>query len=221
MLRASSRSRRAENGLLTFGVRPAKKKSVFTLIPKQDHLVCFLGGSFMLGALSSSPASAWRSSSRDDLDDLQPYAQEDWSVGHELIRTCYDTYRGTKSKLAPEIAMFRLEDEAEARFEDWYIKQCVLFAVLSASATSLRMLILSTFEQSAASRAAHSAPVAAHRCAQHPAPRDRRESVHCLSALGRPHLSAVGLGHLPGLRPTRQTAVGGVCKHQECAGRPV
>ncbi|PWN97071.1 seven-hairpin glycosidase, partial [Tilletiopsis washingtonensis] len=98
-------------------------RPVFTLIPKQDHLVCFLGGSFMLGALSSSPASAWRSSSRDDLDDLQPYAQEDWSVGHELIRTCYDTYRGTKSKLAPEIAMFRLEDEAEARFEDWYIKQ--------------------------------------------------------------------------------------------------
>lgn len=121
-----------------------RNASVWSLLPKQDHLVCFLGGSLMLGALSStrSPSLSdhvllrtadWLrrlrtsdgelESSLDQADIMRPNDAEDWSLGHELIRTCYDTYKGTRTRLAPEIAHFRLPHEENAKYEDWYIKQ--------------------------------------------------------------------------------------------------
>lgn len=78
----------------------------------------------MLGSLSSSPSTTWLSS-RTDLADLGQHAQEDWSVGHGITAGCYDTYRGTKTGLAPEIAFWRMKHEKEAEFEDWWIKTCV------------------------------------------------------------------------------------------------
>jgi len=84
---------------------------------KQDHLVCFLGGSLMLGATTASalthpvsvpPASA----------ELSAAGQRDWTTGVALIETCVDTYR-TASGLAPEIVYFR---EKIDRGSDWFIK---------------------------------------------------------------------------------------------------
>lgn len=57
------------------------------------------------------------------IDELSAASQEDWSVGHELIRTCVDTYTGTSTGLGPEIAIFRLpNDSYPGHEEDWYIK---------------------------------------------------------------------------------------------------
>ena len=61
------------------------------LSPKQDHLVCFLGGSLMLGAtttesivsLVSTPPLA---------RELTEAGQKDWKLGVELINTCMDTH---------------------------------------------------------------------------------------------------------------------------------
>ena len=58
--------------------------------PKQDHLVCFLGGSLMLGATTTgtkSPVSV-----PPDLTQLSEDAQADWKLGEALIETCVDTY---------------------------------------------------------------------------------------------------------------------------------
>lgn len=118
--------------LFTTEVQPfqpnPKERHTFRLIPKQDHLVCFLGGSLMLGATESQ--SPIPPTSLKELGQRQAAALEDWSVGHELIRTCVETYKTTKTGLGPEIAHFRLPQEKErmrelgvTKEEDWYIKQ--------------------------------------------------------------------------------------------------
>jgi len=56
---------------------------------KQDHLVCFLGGSLMLGATDGGHA------------DVPPKPeqfstagqQRDWNTGVELIKTCMETHK--------------------------------------------------------------------------------------------------------------------------------
>ncbi|KAE9390251.1 seven-hairpin glycosidase [Gymnopus androsaceus JB14] len=60
------------------------------LTPKQDHLVCFFGGSLMLGATITGAA--------------------DWKTGVELVRSCVDTH-DTKT-LSPEIVNFRIPSDA-------------------------------------------------------------------------------------------------------------
>ena len=61
------------------------------LSPKQDHLVCFLGGSLMLGATTIesivSPVSTPPLAS-----ELTESGQKDWKLGAELINTCMDTH---------------------------------------------------------------------------------------------------------------------------------
>lgn len=105
------------------------QKPVFVLMPKQDHLVCFLGGSSMLGALhvqENGIEDGKRAISFPPSTDLvfSALSREDWSVGHELIKTCVETYTGTNTGLSPEIAMFRLEhDSYTGAEEDWYIKR--------------------------------------------------------------------------------------------------
>ncbi|KAJ1023575.1 hypothetical protein NDA16_003192 [Ustilago loliicola] len=111
------------------------------LVPKQDHLVCFLGGAMMLGSTST----------RDIFGDivkrpLPPISdvgtgdetdKEDWRLGHELVRTCMDTYTKTKTGLSPEIAFFKTPSDVNIsdaqmiaanraplpRNFDWYIKK--------------------------------------------------------------------------------------------------
>ena len=53
--------------------------------PKQDHLVCFLGGSLLLGV------SEGRSLNPRDIS--TPSAKKDWKVGEELTKTCMDTHK--------------------------------------------------------------------------------------------------------------------------------
>ncbi|KAF8627872.1 hypothetical protein AX15_004202 [Amanita polypyramis BW_CC] len=76
--------------------------------PKQDHLVCFLGGSLMLGTQfgGSGVVNA-----------------RDWKAGEGLIEGCMATHE-TETGLSPEIAYWRVEgDNLEDEYsDDWYVK---------------------------------------------------------------------------------------------------
>ncbi|KAG1742756.1 glycoside hydrolase family 47 protein, partial [Suillus paluster] len=93
------------------------------LVPKQDHLVCFLGGSLMLGATTSG-ALVEHVSVPPQTDELTHQGERDWLTGVELIDTCMATH-DTQTGLAPEIAHFRIPgdrmDDSVAP-ADWYIK---------------------------------------------------------------------------------------------------
>ncbi|OAX39217.1 glycoside hydrolase [Rhizopogon vinicolor AM-OR11-026] len=93
------------------------------LVPKQDHLVCFLGGSLMLGATTSG-ALVDHVSIPPRLDELTGQGERDWLTGVELINTCMATH-DTQTGLAPEIAHFRIESDGidnSVAPADWYIK---------------------------------------------------------------------------------------------------
>ncbi|CBQ72789.1 related to alpha-mannosidase [Sporisorium reilianum SRZ2] len=111
------------------------------LIPKQDHLVCFLGGSMMLG--STSTKDIFGDDAKRPLPPISDVGtgdetdREDWRLGHELVRTCMDTYTKTKTGLSPEIAFFKIPADANLTDAqmiasnraplppnvDWYIKK--------------------------------------------------------------------------------------------------
>jgi endoplasmic reticulum Man9GlcNAc2 1,2-alpha-mannosidase len=60
--------------------------SDWNLQAKQDHLVCFLGGSLLLGVTEghgSFPPN-WKA--------LSVTQKRDWTTGTELIKTCVATY---------------------------------------------------------------------------------------------------------------------------------
>jgi hypothetical protein len=65
--------------------------SSWRLTPKQDHLVCFLGGSLMLGATRTGtlvhPASV-----PPQVGELSETGKRDWKTGVELVKTCMDTH---------------------------------------------------------------------------------------------------------------------------------
>ena len=88
-------------------------------LSKQDHLVCFLGGTMMLGAAASG--------NRDSLTPPQRDATllEDWRVGHELTRTCVDTYTSAATGLAPEIVFFRPPNDTRnvGTHREWVVKR--------------------------------------------------------------------------------------------------
>jgi hypothetical protein len=65
--------------------------SGWRLIPKQDHLVCFLGGSLMLGATTSG-ALVDHVSVPPLPFELSAQGQRDWLTGVELIKTCMATH---------------------------------------------------------------------------------------------------------------------------------
>ncbi|TXT10818.1 hypothetical protein VHUM_02323 [Vanrija humicola] len=84
------------------------------VVPKQDHLVCFLGGSFILGVTESG--------NRDvDWSDLDERDTEDFLVGSGIVKSCVDTYK-TESGLGAEIVMFYQPEDQGADEADWYIK---------------------------------------------------------------------------------------------------
>ncbi|KAG2213162.1 hypothetical protein INT47_011311 [Mucor saturninus] len=62
---------------------------------KMDHLVCFMGGNFVLGVTEGS--------SIHELDPLDAKDAEDFRLGQELTRTCYEMYNMTETGLASEI----------------------------------------------------------------------------------------------------------------------
>jgi mannosyl-oligosaccharide alpha-1,2-mannosidase len=67
-----------------------------------DHLVCFMGGSFALGATEGpSLKQAAQGLSERDLEDIR--------LGKELTRTCYEMYNHTATGLASEIVYFNMQ----------------------------------------------------------------------------------------------------------------
>ncbi|EIW67442.1 hypothetical protein TREMEDRAFT_33664 [Tremella mesenterica DSM 1558] len=85
------------------------------IVPKQDHLVCFLGGSFLLGVTEGG---------RRELNEetlVMPRDLEDVAVGTGIIEGCMKTHE-TATGLAPEIAMFVEKSDPRAKEIDWYIK---------------------------------------------------------------------------------------------------
>jgi endoplasmic reticulum Man9GlcNAc2 1,2-alpha-mannosidase len=89
-------SRQSDGQMYAFFVAASKGPlptvhRAWQLSTKQDHLVCFLGGSLMLGATTTgsnvSPVS------RPPLaSELTESGQKGWKLGIELINTCMDTY---------------------------------------------------------------------------------------------------------------------------------
>ncbi|KAF8226672.1 glycoside hydrolase family 47 protein [Tricholoma matsutake] len=94
------------------------------LIPKQDHLVCFLGGSLMLGATRTG-ALVHPVSVPPQEGELSATGKRDWKTGVELVKTCMDTH-DTATGLSPEIVHFRIPSDGMSRKamvpSDWYIK---------------------------------------------------------------------------------------------------
>ncbi|KAG9045961.1 mannosyl-oligosaccharide alpha-1,2-mannosidase [Tulasnella sp. UAMH 9824] len=87
--------------------------------PKQDHLVCFLGGSLMLGA-----TEAWAPVPPVLYNLPRAYGRRDWDNGKALIETCMETHN-TATGLSPEIAVFYdTERRAEVKEtgREWFIK---------------------------------------------------------------------------------------------------
>lgn len=66
-------------------------KRSWRLTPKQDHLVCFLGGSLMLGATRTGVVTD-RVSVPPQPDELSETGKRDWQTGVELVKTCMNTH---------------------------------------------------------------------------------------------------------------------------------
>ncbi|KAI1790982.1 glycoside hydrolase [Ganoderma leucocontextum] len=95
------------------------------LMPKQDHLVCFLGGALMLGAVTSG-AHTLPVSIPPRPDQLTAMGKRDWHTGVELVETCMRTH-DTATGLSPEIVHFRIPSDnlnhaVSNMPQDWYIK---------------------------------------------------------------------------------------------------
>lgn len=67
------------------------RTSSWRLTPKQDHLVCFLGGSLMLGATTAG-ALVHPVSVPPRPGELSEKGERDWKTGKELVKTCMDTH---------------------------------------------------------------------------------------------------------------------------------
>ncbi|WVO17718.1 hypothetical protein L204_105416 [Cryptococcus depauperatus] len=95
-------------------IHPRDKTRTWQIVPKQDHLVCFLGGSFLLGLNEGGKRKVdWQHMGERDT--------EDWLVGKGLIESCLKTHE-TATGLAPEIAMFVQPSDDRSLEDDWYIK---------------------------------------------------------------------------------------------------
>ncbi|KAK7464335.1 mannosyl-oligosaccharide alpha-1,2-mannosidase [Stygiomarasmius scandens] len=93
------------------------------LSPKQDHLVCFFGGSLMLGA-TVAEAMVQPVSVPPKRKELTPNGIRDWVTGAALIKTCWDTH-DTATGLSPEIVYFITPQDnldPSSVSSDWYIK---------------------------------------------------------------------------------------------------
>lgn len=103
----------------------AQQRPAFKLLPKQDHLVCFLPGAMMLGAHEfGAPSAGWPKLDAESASMGKPTVKdEDWAVGQELLRGCMATYQETTTGLSPEISHWRTTLEPKHTEEDWYIKQ--------------------------------------------------------------------------------------------------
>ncbi|KAF3326856.1 mannosyl-oligosaccharide 1,2-alpha-mannosidase MNS3 [Carex littledalei] len=93
-------------GLVFVGELPDGSQGGFS--PKMDHLVCFLPGTLALGAtkgMTKTKAMESNLLSNDDIENLK--------LAEDLAKTCFEMYAVTSTGLAPEIAYFRIEGEAD------------------------------------------------------------------------------------------------------------
>ncbi|KAI0658396.1 glycoside hydrolase [Cubamyces menziesii] len=103
--------------------RDRSGKVTWRLVPKQDHLVCFFGGSLMLGAVTTG-AAVHPVTTPPQVKQLTPSGLRDWKTGYDLIETCMRTHE-TATGLSPEIVHFRIPSDGLAGSSmpnDWYIK---------------------------------------------------------------------------------------------------
>ncbi|KAJ5157508.1 Mannosyl-oligosaccharide 1-2-alpha-mannosidase [Penicillium canariense] len=98
--------------LMVLGERPNGLDE--NLTPKMDHLVCFLPGTYALGATSGRPLAEARKSA-----DWSQQREEEIFISRELMKTCWATYLATATGLAPEISHFIL-DSPPVMMEDKY-----------------------------------------------------------------------------------------------------
>ncbi|KDR66379.1 hypothetical protein GALMADRAFT_259456 [Galerina marginata CBS 339.88] len=95
--------------------------TTWVLQAKQDHLVCFLAGSLMLGATTSG-AIVNPVSIPPRMEELSPQGQRDWKTGVDLLETCMYTHE-TSTGLSPEIVLFKTAGNKGPDLDrDWYIK---------------------------------------------------------------------------------------------------
>ncbi|CAM6100570.1 unnamed protein product [Calypogeia fissa] len=97
-------------GLLYVGELPSGIRGDFS--PKMDHLVCFLAGTMAIGAtrgLSKDQALRRGFMNEKDLESLK--------IAEDLCHTCYQMYAVTATGLAPEIAYFNMDGEAQSGME--------------------------------------------------------------------------------------------------------
>lgn len=78
---------------------------------KMDHLVCFAGGMFALGATEGLPIESARRNSH-----WTSVQESDYNLGMELTRTCYEMYKKMPSGLAPEIVNFNTKPDSKRDF---------------------------------------------------------------------------------------------------------
>lgn len=81
---------------------------------KMDHLVCFIGGLFALGATEGETLQKARKFSS-----WSKLKEEDLLLAKDITHTCYEMYAKTATGLAPEIVVFNSQDGSK---QDFYIK---------------------------------------------------------------------------------------------------
>ncbi|KAL7423492.1 mannosyl-oligosaccharide alpha-1,2-mannosidase [Cryptotrichosporon argae] len=93
---------------------PQTGAQTWQVVPKQDHLVCFLGGSLILGVTEGGRRAV-------DWHNLDARDMEDFVVGKGIVESCVRTH-DTATGLAPEIAMFVQPSDDRSDTLDWYVK---------------------------------------------------------------------------------------------------
>ncbi|KAL3231523.1 Endoplasmic reticulum mannosyl-oligosaccharide 1,2-alpha-mannosidase [Nakaseomyces bracarensis] len=91
------------------------------LSPKMDHLVCFMGGLLAMGATDGYPIEEARKMSF-----WNARREEDWKIANDYTEGCYQMYAQVPTGIAPEIALFNVDDTNEDYWKsekgDFWIK---------------------------------------------------------------------------------------------------
>ena len=77
------------------------------IMPKMDHLTCFLPGTIALSVTGGRGVAQARAAIGSGWTSLQ---KENLRLAEELLQTCWATYKATKTGLAPEIAHFAIDE---------------------------------------------------------------------------------------------------------------
>lgn len=92
------------NNLLYIG--EVQQSRLDVLSPKMDHLVCFIGGTFAIGATQGLKLTDKPLMTQSHIDDLD--------MGKDITRTCYEMYNTTATGLASEIVYFSTKPDSQS-----------------------------------------------------------------------------------------------------------